>query len=540
MTNTNETTDINIRESAQRVVALLEQNRAREALALLERERTGERLAVQEALDRYVAADGSRALATLRANGVPGELAPVVDRLERASGAPRYPVVESQPRGTDELRGLTEAQRYDVYASILQTQGNQAARTALTDGDRVILGLRQENATLAAASRAAPGQPLTDNPNTPRDESRGGTGVYDDRLVVLWRDANGNGHAYEALLANTEPTAQYDHHAGSDGRRPYSDGGSDRQVRAASAGYGDILHPRKIEGDDVNNDRLRDLGRLAEGTYEMQRTTHPWGGQQTFALRPTEAAVRNGQTQVERDTNADGYFTAADINGRQPLNSSFKIHFGSMGNTDSAGCQTIHPNYTRDFASAVQGNPQQSRWQYVLVSTASRQQELRHEVGPAHDAQPARPAQGAPHAPAPHAPARPPAANDHGAPPQRAPGRGHAQAFPAEHRSAPLFEAIRRQMPEGTSIEQTAFLTLKARESGIREPDQVGRVVVQQNQAWVAGITPGFLAKADLSVPAPPLAETLRQVERLDQQQAAQGVERPQMASQGMGARGMA
>jgi len=535
MTNTPETTDINIRESAQRVVALLEQNRAREALELLERERAGERVAVQEALDRYVAADGANALAMLRTNGVLDALAPVIDRLAQAREAPRYPVVER--RGPDELDGLTEAQRHDVYASILQTQGNQAARTALTGGDRVILGLRQENSTLAATTRAAPAQPLADNPNTPRDESRGGTGVYDDRLVVLWRDANGNGNVYEALHANTEPTAQYDHHAGSNGRRPYSDGGSDRQVRAASAGYENVLNARKIEGDDVNSDGLRDLGRLATGTYEMQRTTHPWHGAASFALRPTEAAIRNGQTQVERDTNADGYFTAADINGRQPLNSSFKIHFGSMGNTDSAGCQTIHPDYAPDFANAVQGNAQQTRWQYVLVSTA--QQELRQDVEHARDA---RPPQGAPHVPAPHAPAQPhPAANEHGAPPQRARGGGHAQAFPAEHRSAPLFEAIRRQMPEGTPIEQTAFLTLKARESGIREPDQVGRVVVQQNQAWVAGTTPGFLAKADLSVPAPPLAETLRQCEQLDHQQASQGMERQQMAmaAPGMGGRGM-
>jgi hypothetical protein len=105
MTDNIETTDINIRDAAQRVVALLEQDLAREAFALLERERTSERVAVQEAIDRYVAADGAQALATLRANGIPAELAPVADRLARASDAPRHPVVEDP--GTDELRGLT-------------------------------------------------------------------------------------------------------------------------------------------------------------------------------------------------------------------------------------------------------------------------------------------------------------------------------------------------------------------------------------------------------------------------------------------------
>ena len=48
-------TDIDIRETANRVQALFAQNRAREAIQLLEQERRDEPCAAQEALDRYVA-----------------------------------------------------------------------------------------------------------------------------------------------------------------------------------------------------------------------------------------------------------------------------------------------------------------------------------------------------------------------------------------------------------------------------------------------------------------------------------------------------
>src|SRR5690606_4517239 len=80
---------------------------------------------------------------------------------------------------------------------------------------------------------------------------------------------------------------------------------------------------------------------------------------------------------VQRDTNADGYFTAVDPHGAQDLNPTFKIHSGSRNNTDSAGCQTIHPDDYRAFIDAAQSNPRQTRWQYVLTST---QRGLFHNV----------------------------------------------------------------------------------------------------------------------------------------------------------------
>lgn len=204
-------------------------------------------------------------------------------------------------------------------------------------------------------------------------------GDYNDRLVVVWKDNDGAGHAREFNLANTEPSAQYDHHAGSDGTRRYAEGGRNAPQLERSPGYEDVLR-RKIEGEDVNRDGVRDLGRLGEGTTEMLATTHPAyaRGRQNgteFALRPSAEAVADGTGRVQRDTNADGWFTAADVNGVQDLNNTFKIHRGSgRGNTDSAGCQTISGGQHDDFIAEVRRNPQQDRWHYALTSVGAGQQ----------------------------------------------------------------------------------------------------------------------------------------------------------------------
>ncbi|WP_017167811.1 hypothetical protein [Xanthomonas phaseoli] len=176
------------------------------------------------------------------------------------------------------MAALSDAQRYEVYASIVQVRGNEAAREALSrPNERVVLGLRQENSTLAAMQdRAHAGSLRSDDPATPAiNEAQGGTGVYNDRLVVLWKDADGTRHTQVAQQANTEPTAQYDHHAGNTGRRPRAEGGMENRTFAPSPGFESITRPRKIEGEDVNADGIRDLGRLSEGTIEMRMGQHP-------------------------------------------------------------------------------------------------------------------------------------------------------------------------------------------------------------------------------------------------------------------------
>ena len=359
-------TDIDIHATANRVTALLQQHRGADALRLLEQERRGERPAVQEALDRYVAAAAPEQLAALRqrdglAAAEAAALAPTLARLQHAKDAPRMPVYQdataAAPTPPNELVGLTDAQKHDVYASMVEARGATAAHDALARrGERVVLGLRNENSTLATGGTT----------------EQTGKGVYNDHLVVLWTDAAGARHVQVNAMANTEPTAQYDHHAGSNGRRPLAEGGTVAR-RDASPGFEGVRNPRKVEGTDVNGDGVRDLGRLAAGTIEMERTTHPnpRGGAADFSLRPTAAAVRNGAHGVQRDTNADGRFDANDRQGADDLNNSFKIHRGSTNSTDSAGCQTIQGAGYDRFVTAVSGGTQRT-WQYVLTDAVAR------------------------------------------------------------------------------------------------------------------------------------------------------------------------
>ena len=347
--------ELDIHASAREVADLLNCNRTADAVDRLAALRQGQSLVVQEALDRYVAVDAREQLTVLPgpeaiAGGETKDLRTTLDRLRAATGTPRFPA-------DTETRNLSQTQLHDVYGSIVASRGNQAAQDSLqTNGDRVILGLRNDTRTTV----------------------HNGIGAYDDRMVVVWKDNQGTRHAHEFNRANTEPSAQYDHHAGSDGTRRYADGGNTPRL-GRSPGYEEVWR-RKIEGDDVNRDDVRDLGRLGEGTTEMLATTHPAyrGGRPSgveFALRPTTAAVATGIGRVQRDTNADGWFTAADVNGIQDLNNTFKIHRGSGGgNTDSAGCQTISGTQYDDFIAEVRRNPQQTRWQYVLTSVEDGQQ----------------------------------------------------------------------------------------------------------------------------------------------------------------------
>lgn len=325
-------TEIDISAAADDVVALLRSQRAREAAAQLQIRRVGQPLVVQEALERYVAVRAAPQLEMLgQAEGVVeadrATVIPMLERLRVASRPPRMPDAE-------ETSALSQAQQHDVYGSMVALRGNSAAQEAMETQDRVILGLRKETRTTA----------------------RRGQGEYDDRIVVLWRDAEGQGHVREFLETTTEPSAQYDGHA---------------KTTPASPGFADVITRTKTEGEDVDADRVRDMGRLAEGTTEMRQTTHPrFEMPDDFSLRPTRAAVAEGSNRVERDTNGDGWFDARDVNGVQDLNNTFKIHRGGNENTYSAGCQTVRYEYDA-FVATVRALPDQTRWHYVLTSTGS-------------------------------------------------------------------------------------------------------------------------------------------------------------------------
>jgi len=360
MTNPHQTepTNIDIRRASVPVIEAFRRGDHVAAARLLEIRRAVERPVVQEALDRYVFAGARRDLDAAEHCSVlqaEPDLSGTLERLRQAGLPPRMPVYDPVPGAPNELEGLTSAQKYDVYASIALTRGTQRAQDALDANESIIIGMRKETSTAASMG------PMTQR----------GTGVYDDQIVVLRQDADGNRHFFAAARASTEPTAQYDHHASP--RRRTEDG------PFQDVGW------RRSEGIDVDGDQLLDLGRLAIGTVEMRRTTHERGSnaRPTEAFRPSPEQLGSGRREggVQRDTNGDSYFNEHDIHGLQPLNATFKIHIGSGQNTDSAGCQTIHPADYQQFIDAAHANPEQTRWQYVLTDTAEPPiQELDHAI----------------------------------------------------------------------------------------------------------------------------------------------------------------
>lgn len=468
--------ETDIRETADRVIVLLERNNAREAIELLRRERLEQPLVVQEALDRYVAMGAEEPLRRLQQPGaLPAnaaqDLSPDLQRLQAADARPRFPEAA-------EMAALaSDTQRYDVYASIVQTRGNASAREALDrNEERVILGLRQENNTAASMEYDREGRIVPSQVDS-------GRGIYDDRIVVLWKDDVGNRYVFEANRANTEPTAQYDAHAR----------GPDRPEN-----FSEVNVLRRAHGEHADLDDVIDLGRLAEGSIEMQHATHPpnagrrghlqsfgWDGDEEHSFRPTvgEATPPQNRDRVQRDSNADGWFTDADINGFQELNQSFKIHQGSRTNTDSAGCQTIHPDDYDGFVRAVTGvadlrtiepdanHPLPGRWHYVLTNTTpgmfrdvNREQDpAAHAPDRARDAPPREHPNERPHDP------RMPDPAGRRAPPQDGPEPPDERRAPPAQRGAML----------------------------ITEPDHIAHPTWLRAQSAMARLEPGALDSLD-------------------------------------------
>jgi hypothetical protein len=280
---------------------------------------------LRDAVERSVAAQ-------LRDNQILSSPA-VRGTVSEGAALRRFDAVLSANPAVPVTTGLTDAQKFDVYASIVEVHGDAVARRDLADsahnGLPTMVALRNETSTLANR----------------------GQGVYDDRMIVLSRDRDGTPHVLE-VTGNTEPTAQYDARAG-------------RRGDPAEPGYENVVARAKIEGSDINGDGLRDLGRLAAGSYRMTQTTHnnPASAGTNESFRPTAASIDN-RLRVERDTNGDGVFSRRN----DELNASFKIHSGSRLNTDSAGCQTIKPGDYQNVMNALNRSAANPSFSYVLVT----------------------------------------------------------------------------------------------------------------------------------------------------------------------------
>ena len=313
--------------TAEEVAHLFRQGRQGEAVALLNNQKEGKPPSVQQALDRMVSAElqfsiSPNMMQTYQSLfATPAEIGTAIRQINEAG---------SQPPEMPDTSTLTEQQKFDVYASIVQTRGDQAAQNDLANGSSIIVGLRAETSTLA----------------------NNGRGVYDDRIAVISRDTNGNVNVDEFLQVATEPSAQYD---------------------ANLANHPDN-HFRRSVGEDVTGDGIPDQGRLAASqTIQMYEDTHhnpASAGGSNFALRPTPQAVNQGQGGVERFTAGNGYVDSSNPATSDDLNRTFKIHAGSRTNTDSAGCTTIHPNDFVRFEDSVRTNSGQTIWNYVLTEVS--------------------------------------------------------------------------------------------------------------------------------------------------------------------------
>ncbi|WP_241238145.1 zeta toxin family protein [Xanthomonas euvesicatoria] len=99
------------------------------------------------------------------------------------------------------------------------------------------------------------------------------------------------------------------------------------------------------------------------------------------------------------------------------------------------------------------------------------------------------------------------------------------QTFPSDHRDYALFSAIQAQLPRGTSDEKTAEVLHAVKESGIERADELRKVTIQDDVAFVFGKTPGFHSETSLNMPSLGINETLQKTEAMDQQRAQEMVQ---------------
>ncbi|WP_374053780.1 peptidoglycan-binding protein [Xanthomonas nasturtii] len=77
------------------------------------------------------------------------------------------------------------------------------------------------------------------------------------------------------------------------------------------------------------------------------------------------------------------------------------------------------------------------------------------------------------------------------------------QAFPSDHQDHALFSAIQAQLPRGTSDEKTAEVLHAVKESGIERADELRKLTIQNDVAFVFGKTTGFHSETALNTPSP-------------------------------------
>jgi hypothetical protein len=243
---------------------------------------------------------------------------------------------------------ITPMLTYSYYASLADTFGDSAVQSELAGGQLLLVGVRNSVSTLVNE----------------------GLGAYDDAIVVI--KGMGLGRTAIAFPACTEPGAQYAHRAQ---LKPKGKPGERLDDRYAG------VKRAHIEGMEVNGDEFLDAGRLVEGTYQYTEKSGGHLGARAFRVgsriqKGKKSIFTSGPNQVaERDTDGDGFFTAADPSRIDPTGAgtTMYIHQGGTDNTAtvntwSAGCQTIPRNRFATFLSHI---PVNATFHYVLINAAT-------------------------------------------------------------------------------------------------------------------------------------------------------------------------
>lgn len=191
---------------------------------------------------------------------------------------------------------MNESQKYELYADYFKQKG---VKLDTRPEQRSILGLRV----------------------TTNSKANGNKGAYDDRMVVLWTDKNGQKRVKEFLTANTEPNYRY-----------VANGRAER---------------------DVNRDGKKELGRIGDGAYEFYKDSWKYGN----ALREADNVM-----PALYDTNGDGNYDNRDTKANA---GGILFHQGLKDDVGSMGCQTLPPGKFTEFWNSLGGD---NRFTYLLVT----------------------------------------------------------------------------------------------------------------------------------------------------------------------------
>jgi hypothetical protein len=268
--------------------------------------------------------------------------------------------------------GLSEETLYNFYNHFVSVFGSEEAKTSLNKGEQVLLGLRLEFGVNTRLNR--------------------GRGLYRDRLALLWNDPPASKqdsevkHAYEFKF-NTEPSAQYEPpRRAKDGKPiPWTDPSNNLPVQFKKADAMDV---------DKLPDNLEEMGRLEAGrTYNYRgwetytQTNKKTGkkevreGWDSFPSKVRAKAqwslVPVGPQSAERDILHTGDSFGAAWNPCGPAKAcnevrthtgyfGMRVHMGGVGNTWSAGCQTLPPKEHARLFGLLKHT--QKMFYYVLVS----------------------------------------------------------------------------------------------------------------------------------------------------------------------------